>query len=208
VSKPAPLIALPEPADVHAIAALRRPTILMFQRSAALLRAARDADITFVPDDPLADDPYAEPGHEQSVGWTLGHIIAHLTATLEEHAAVAAELARGVAYHGRSRTEVPWQDVGSVAACRVRLAESRRICLASFGMWPEAPDLANTYVPWEGAPPYGATASYLLGLRHAVAHLPQIADVLAQARADRWRRTRRGRLRLWLRRRARARRAA
>ncbi|HEV2237296.1 MAG TPA: hypothetical protein VGR57_11610, partial [Ktedonobacterales bacterium] len=190
MSKPAPPFVLPEPAAVRSIEALRRPTIFLFQRIATLLRAARDADVTFVPEDPLADDPYAEPGHEQNVGWTLGHIIAHLTATMEESAALAAELARGVAYHGRSRSEVSWGSVRTVADCRARLAESRRICLASFGMWPEAPDLANTYFPWEGAPPYGATASYLGGLRHAVAHLPQIADTLAQARADRWRRTR------------------
>ena len=72
---------------------------------------------------------------------------------------------------------------------------------ASRNAAPDAPDLANTYVPWEGAPPFGATAQYLLGLRHAAAHIPQIADALAQARAERWRRTRRGRLLLRLRRR-------
>ncbi len=75
------------------------------------------------------------------------------------------------------------------------------MCLAAFGMWPEAPDLANTYEPWEGAPPHGPTARYVLGLRHAAAHIQQIEDALAQARTDRWRRTRRGRLMLWLRRR-------
>jgi hypothetical protein len=199
MSRALPLIALPDRAEVRSIEALRRPTVLVFERLAALLRGARDADVTFEPADPLADDPYAEPGHEQSMGWTVGHVVAHLTATLEESAALAAELARGVPYHGRSRSEVEWRAVRTVAACRARLAESRRMCLAAFGVWPDAPDFANTYVPWEGAPTFDATAAYLLGLRHAVAHIAQIADALAQARADRWRRTRRGRLVLWLR---------
>jgi hypothetical protein len=196
-----PTITLPDPPDVRSIEAMRRPTVLVLERLAAVLRGARDADITFIPADPLADDPYAEPGHEQSMGWTVGHIVAHLTATLEESAALAAELARGVAHHGRSRSEVEWRAVRTVAECQARLAESRRMCLAAFGMWPDAPDLTNTYEPWKGSPPFGPTAQYLLGLRHAVAHIPQIADALAQARADRWHRTRRGRLVRWLRRR-------
>jgi hypothetical protein len=200
MSKPVPMVTLPAATDTVSAADLRHDTIIVLNRTTSLLRGARDADITFEPEDPLATDPYAEPGHEQSMGWTLGHIIAHLTASLEESAALAAELARGVVYHGRSRNEVLWHEIRTVADCRTRLAESRRMCVAALGMWPEAPDLTNTYLPWEGAPPFGATARYLLGLNHAVAHMPQIVDVLAQARYDRWRRTRRGRLVLWLRR--------
>ena len=194
MSKRVPAITLPGAADVGSIEAMRRPTLLVLQRIDAVLRGARDVDVTFEPNDPLADDPHAEPGHEQSMGWTVGHIVAHLTATLEETAALAAELARGVAYHGRSRHEVAWQSMRTVADCRARIAASRRMCLAAFGMWPEAPDLTNTYEPWEGATPFGPTAQYLHGLRHAAAHIPQIADALAQARADRLRRTWRGRL--------------
>src|SRR6266436_4562715 len=44
--------------------------------------------IHFVPADPAASD-----NREQ--GWTLGHIVTHLTATLEEAAATAAMFARG-----------------------------------------------------------------------------------------------------------------
>jgi hypothetical protein len=123
------------------------------------------------------------------VGWTLGHIVAHLTASAEESATLAAELARGVAYHGRSRREVPWQDIATLAHCRDRLQECRRLCLASLAMWPDRPDLANTYIPWEGSPPMNATARYLLGLRHATRHLEQVRDVVSQARTDRIRRT-------------------
>jgi hypothetical protein len=200
VSKQISAITLPAAADVRSIESMRRPTLLVLQRIDTLVRSARDVDVAFVPTDPLANDPYAEPGHEQNVGWTVGHIVAHLTATLEEHAALAAELARGVAYHGRSRNEVAWQSVRTTADCRVRLAESRRMCVAALGMWPEAPHLDNTYQPQEGAATYGPVAYYLAGVSHAAAHMAQIADALAQARADRWRRTWRGRLLLQLRR--------
>lgn len=45
------------------------------------------------------------------LAWNLGHVIVHTMASAEESAALAAELARGVEYHGRSRYEVPWETV-------------------------------------------------------------------------------------------------
>ena len=193
---------LPAAAELNAVTRddLRRLTIELSDRVRLLLRGCKDADVTFVPQDPLADDPAAEPGHEVNVAWTLGHIIVHLTATAEESAALAAEMARGVPHHGRSRREVPWEEVTTVAQCRTRLEESRRICLASLGMWPDSPDLANTYVPWEDAAPMGANSRFLLGLQHAADHLAQLRDVVGQARADRWRRSPLGRWRRRLRR--------
>lgn len=189
------IAARPSEGDVLSTDDLRRLTDGLVERLQRLLRGCHDADVVFVPHDPLADDPYAELGHEANVGWTVGHIIVHLTATAEESAALAAELARGVPYHGRSRREAPWQEVTRVAQCRARLEESRRLCIASLGMWPSQPDLSNTYIPWEGAAPMGALARYLLGLQHADAHIEQVRDVLAQARAERrkktwWRRSR------------------
>ena len=53
-----------------------------------------------------------------------------------------ADLARGVAFHGRSRSEVPWETVTTIAQCRARLEESRRMRLASLDMWPDQPYLA------------------------------------------------------------------
>jgi hypothetical protein len=178
-------VSLPADGDAVTPQELRRFTDQLTRQMLGLLYWCRDADVTFVPLDPLADDPAAEPGHETHVAWTLGHIIVHLTASAEESAALAAELARGVPYHGRSRREVPWQEVTTVAACRARLEESQRMCLASLEMWPQHPDLANTYLPWEGAAPMDAVARYLLGLRHAAEHLAQIRDAISQARADR-----------------------
>jgi hypothetical protein len=195
-------VTLPADTDPVATEDLRRLTNTVFDSARKLLRRCTDFDVTFVPVDLLADDPYAEAGHDVNVGWTLGHIIAHVTAGAEESAALAAELARGVAYHGRSHNEVPWESMKTVEHCRERIDECRRICLASLGMWPALPDLANTYIPWADAAPMGATARYLLGLRHGVAHLEQMSDAVAQARAERRRRSWWGRLRMRLGRRA------
>ena len=181
--------------DRLSTAELSRLTEAILARMHYMLRKCRDADVTFVPDDPLADDPEAKTSHETGMGWTLGHIIVHLTASAEESAALAAELARGVPYHGRSRREVPWQEMTSVAQCRARLRECRQLCRASLGMWPADPDLSNAYVPWEGASPMGAVTRYLLGLHHAAGHEGQLHDVIAQARAARRKRLRWGRWR-------------
>jgi DinB superfamily len=195
-------VTLPAATDPVTTEDLRRLTNTVFDSTRRLLRRCTDFDVTFVPLDPLADDPYTEAGHEVNVGWTLSHIIAHVTAGAEESAALAAELARGVAYHGRSRNEVPWQRMKTIGQCEVRIDEWRRICLASLGMWPAQPDLTNTYIPWEDAAPMGATARYLLGLRHGVAHLAQMGDAVGQARVERRRRSWWGRLRTRLGRRA------
>jgi hypothetical protein len=188
-------VTLPADTDPVTMDDLRRLTNAVFDSARRLLRRCTDFDVTFVPLDPLADDPYAEAEHEVNVGWTLSHIIAHVTAGAEESAALAAELARGVAYHGRSRNEMPWESIKTVRQCKACVDESRRICLASLGMWPTQPDLANTYIPWEDAAPMGATARYLLGMRHGVAHLVQMRDAVAQARVERRRRSWWGRLR-------------
>jgi hypothetical protein len=190
-------VTLTLPADGDAVTThdLRRLTTVLSDHARRLLRGCKDADVTFVPLDPLADDPAAEQGHEMNVAWTLGHIIVHMTATAEESAALAAELARGVPNHGRSRRELPWREVTTVAQCRARLEESRRICIASLGMWPDRPDLTNVYIPWADASPMGTVARYLLGLRHEAAHLEQLRDVISQARADRRSKTLLGRWR-------------
>ena len=146
-----------------------------------LIGACIDEDITFIPIDPHAHDDAAGEG-EASIAWTLGHIIAHMTASAEEHTAIAAELARGVEYHGRSRYEVPWRVITTVAQCRARLEESRRIRLASLSAWPDEPHLDNIHVAWEDGPLYGPIQHVLLGLRHDAAHLEQIRDVVQQAR--------------------------
>ena len=155
-----------------------------------LIRACVDEDVTFIPDDPHAHDDGAGEG-EATIAWTLGHIIAHMTASAEEHTTIAAELARGVEYHGRSRYEVPWRAITTVAQCRARLEESRRIRLAAVSAWPDQPHLDNFHLAWEDGPLFGPIQHVLLGLRHDAAHLEQIRDVAQQAREYRLGRRRR-----------------
>jgi hypothetical protein len=123
----------------------------------------------------------------------LGHVIVHVTASAEEAAYQAVELARGVRYRRlRSRYEVPWQTVTTIEQCRQRLEESRRMRLASLDMWPDKPFLANTYklqigpaVVTEGYPQANCVVRFLLGLMHEDEHLDQITEIVRQARAAR-----------------------
>lgn len=160
---------------------LRRELNEMYDEVARLIADCSDADVTFEPVDENADDPYAVEG-EEIIAWTLGHVIVHLTASMEEAAAIASELARGVTYHGRSRSEVPWRDATTIEYCRARLAESRRMCLASLEMWPDVPYMNNTYSPAEGAVPHTAISRFASGLRHASDHLGQIAEIVRQSK--------------------------
>jgi len=161
---------------------LRRELIEMYDEVDRFLADCTDADVIFEPTDDKADDPYAVQG-EETISWTLGHVIVHLTASMEESASLAAELARGVIFHGRSRYEVPWREVTTIEQCRTRMAESRRMCLASLDMWPEPPHLENTYIPAAGARPHTCISRFASGLKHASDHLGQIADIAKQARA-------------------------
>lgn len=164
---------------------LRRLTNEMVDTMLNLIRYCVDADVTFEPEDPQADDPYAATEEEVHIPWTLGHVIVHTTASAEESAALAAELARGVPFHGRSRSEVPWEQVETIAQCRQRLEESRRMRLASLDMWPAEPYLDNVYEWKADAEPINAVARFVLGLQHDDDHLGQIADVVQQARQAR-----------------------
>ena len=191
---------LPDGADAVTLDDLWRLTNALIDQVEKMLRRCKDADVIFVPVDPLADDPGAAESGEAAMPWTLGHIVVHMTASSEESAALAAELARGVAYHGRSRSETPWITMTTIAQCRARLEESRRMRLASLNLWPDAPHLANTYAPAPGVAEMGPVARFLSGLRHDAGHLAQLADVIRQARDHRFQQTLLGRLRRRLRR--------
>jgi hypothetical protein len=150
-----------------------------------LLADCVDADVTLVPVDENANDRFAAKEDEVKLAWTLGHVIVHTTASSEESAFLAAELARGVPNHGRSRAEVPWQTVTTIAQCRRRLEESRRMRLASLDLWPDEPHLDNTYEPRPGAPQVNAIGRFVFGLMHDDDHLGQIAEIVRQAHAAR-----------------------
>jgi|SRR5271157_352876 len=160
---------------------LRRELNEMVDEIQRRIANATDVDVVFEPVDPDANDPHAQEG-EAKLPWTLGHVIVHLTASMEEAASISQELARGVEYHGRSRSEVPFRQVKTIAFCRARLEESRRMSLAAFDMWPDAPHLDNTYSLALGAPPYTAISRFALGLKHASDHLEHISKILQQAK--------------------------
>lgn len=151
----------------------------------SLLAGCTDADVVFVPVDPNANDPYADDKSDVDLAWNLGHLIVHVTASSEEGAALAAEMARGVVRDGRSRSEVPWETMKTVEQCRQRLEESRRMRLASLEMWPDVPHLDNKVTPWASIGEIDAYGRFILGLAHDQGHLAQIEDVIAQAKAAR-----------------------
>jgi hypothetical protein len=159
---------------------LRQLTHEMVDTMLDLIRDCADADVVLTPVDPQAYDKYAKTEAELEMPWTLGHVIVHTTASAEEAAAIAAELARGVRFHGRSRSEVPWETVTTIAQCRQRLEESRRMRLASLDMWPEEPYLDNTY-KFFGLDQINAITRFVYGLKHDDDHLDQIADIVRQA---------------------------
>lgn len=147
-----------------------------------LIVQCEDEDVRFVPDDPEAYDPYAEDEKDVDLAWTLGHVIVHINASSEESAALASELARGVKFHGRSRYEVPWEQVHQISECRDLLLESQRMCLASLDMWPDTPHLDNYYQSRSDSPKLNAIGRYVYGLSHAESHLIQIKEIVRQAR--------------------------
>jgi len=153
----------------------------MYDEVLRLIADCTDAHVTFEPRDEKANDPYAAAG-EKAMAWTLGHVIVHLTASMEESASIASELARGVEFHGRSRYELPWREVTTIEQCRARMEESRRMCLASLEMWPNQYHLENTYKPpVPGALPHTCISRFASGLKHASDHLGQITDIVRQA---------------------------
>lgn len=160
---------------------LRGLTNEMIDAQLKLIEGCIDADVIFVPQDPQADDPFAVTPEEVSLAWTLGHVIVHITASSEEAGAIAQELARGVEFHGRSRSETPWQTVTTIEQCRQRLEESRRIRLASLEMWPNQPHLEIEYQTRPTAPRMNAISRYLYGLMHDDDHLEQLTEIISQA---------------------------
>jgi hypothetical protein len=147
-----------------------------------LIAGCTDADVVFQPSDPEADDPFAENPEDVDLAWNLGHVIVHITASAEESAFLAAELARGVKVEPRrSRWEVPWQEVKTIEQCRGYLEESRRMVLASLEMWPDKPHLDNYYEPREGVQ-VRPVQRFLYGQWHADSHLGQIEEIVRQAK--------------------------
>ncbi len=170
------------------VTALRAWTHESIETMLAIIREATDAMITFVPHDPGADDPWADESMRH-VGWTLGHVVAHVTASSEESAATSAILARGIPYPAepRLRYETPWQDIDTQAKAVQRLEESLRMRLSALDMYPDRPSYETfrqlTPAGLARMGPLNAPAQFLHGLRHEVGHFAQMREVLRQAQA-------------------------
>jgi DinB superfamily len=158
---------------------LRNLTNEMIDTMLSIVADATDEDVVFIPQDPTADDPYGIP-EEKDLVWTLGHVAVHTTASAEESAALALTLARGLAPEGRSRYEVPWRTVQTIAQVRHRFEESRRMRLAMLDAWPDEPHLEVTYSISPRFGPFNATARFLMGLYHDDDHLGQLNEIMRQ----------------------------
>ena len=163
---------------------LRNLTNEMIDTMLSIVADANDEDVVFVPQDPNADDPYGIP-EEKDLVWTLGHVAVHTTASSEESAALALTLARGLTPEGRSRYEVPWRTVQTIAQVRHRFEESRRMRLVMLDAWPDEPHLEVTYSISPRFGPFNATARFLMGLYHDDDHLGQLKEIMRQVREAR-----------------------
>lgn len=140
----------------------------------AVVRELSDDECNFVATDPTATE---------TVGWTIGHVIAHYTASTEENSAVSSLLARGIAYpfEPRLRVEADWTQLNTTAACLQRLEESRRMQLAYLNTWPDTPrlDIEHALPAAFSAHmgPVNAIASILLGFTHGAIHLAHMQEI-------------------------------
>jgi len=152
-----------------------------------IVRALDDEQAAFLPYDPEADDPYAKPG-EEKIGWSVAHLVVHVTATSEEWATYSSFLARGISYPAepRLRFETEWKTVTTVAQCVQRLEESRRIRLGYLDAWPDVPnletkrELSPRFIERFGQ--FNAAACFLHGLKHELGHYAQFREVARQAK--------------------------
>lgn len=153
-----------------------------------LVAGLSDADVVFTPEDPEAEDPFAVEG-EETIGWNFGHLIAHVTASSEEGAALSSLLARGIPASERPRYETPWRDMTTVARVRQRLEESQRMRNAYLETWPDTPlldvlrDVSERFTARFGE--MNAPAAFLFALSHEVGHYEQLEEVRRQALAAR-----------------------
>lgn len=148
----------------------------LYAEITTIISGVNDTGATFVAHDPAQTDP-AESG------WTLGHVIVHLTAGLEELSVTAALLAGGIIPENRLRNEVPWETIQTAAQVQHRLAESRRMCQAFLNGWPDEPHFETTVnrIPQLG--PMNCNAMFMLSLMHTKSHLEQIREIMRQAKA-------------------------
>jgi hypothetical protein len=143
-----------------------------------IISSVPDAQLFQIPEDPEADDPHAIEA-ERHQGWSLAHLVLHVTASFEEGAAFSSLLARGIVIGGRLRYEQDWHLVNTSTEVVARLEECRRIGLAYLDSWPDQPHLETLRIMPEKLnwmKVNGPTA-FLNGLMHWHKHLEQFQKV-------------------------------
>ena len=169
-------------ADTLTLDDLRQATEFSVNAMLSSIAACTDEHASFVALDPAATEGTRNAAGE-IVGWTLGHVIVHTTATAEAGTFAALDLARGIALRGISRYETPWETLLTIEQCRQRLNESLRMRLASLDAWPDHPQLANRYTPFPGAGHLNAKGIFVLGLEHDDTHRHHLAAIVQQINA-------------------------
>ena len=180
-------IRLGEFAETVTLAQLRAETEKSVAWLVRFMADVTDADVVFDPDDPEANDPFAVEG-EEGIGWTIGHLVAHVTASSEEGAAFCSLLGRGVPVEGRLRYETDWKEIDTKEKCLQRIAESRKIRIGYLDALPEEInfELIRPISPGfeKRVGKLNAFGNMLLGLSHEHGHREQMEAVKAQAKAS------------------------
>lgn len=166
---------------------LRNATNASLDLILEIMGEADDFEMTFIPYDPVANDPHA-PEELQHIGWSLAHLVAHVTATSEEWITYSSVLARGIpyGYEPRLRYETAWESLTTREQVLQRVEESRQIRLGYLSTWPATPHLDVTrevpdfYRDYFGI--INAKSAPLVGLNHEQSHYEQFREVARQAR--------------------------
>jgi hypothetical protein len=158
----------------------------LYDEMRQILESTTDKAVAYIPHDPDANDTFAANEEDLHVGWSVGHLVAHVTASNEESVLFTSLLARGIAQEGRIRVETPWEEVDTVAKAVQRIEESRRIVMAYFDAMPDEPrlDVLRVYGNEKAAAYFGdinAKGSAMLGLTHNNEHMAQISKTKKQA---------------------------
>lgn len=162
---------------------LRAATEISIKTVRGFVEDMTEEQLVFVPHDPNANDQAAIEG-EEHIGWSLAHLVLHVTASCEEGAAFSSVLARGIPIGGRLRSEPYWKTVTTKKQVLQRLEESRRMRLAFLDTWPDKPHLDVYRELPEESPMHNkinAIVSFLFGLKHESGHYEQFREARRQA---------------------------
>ena len=124
----------------------------------------------------------AQSKEEDEQGWTLGHVIVHLTAILEDRLSSSAMTARGVQLDARLLYETPWESVRTMQQVQSRLHESQRMCNAFLDAWPDVPRLDLIVTPASRFGPMNAVQTSMFGILHAQTHFDQLREIIRQSK--------------------------